>query len=89
MIKNKPEGDTIKLYTLDQLKEVWYLGMINGATILKVCQDNTIDELSSFNKVSEELKNTVTSEQSIKDVCGNQMLLLGTVCDILNIEELV
>lgn len=75
-------------YTLDQLKEVWYLGMINGAMILKVCQDNTTDEVSSFSKVTDELRRTVTGEQSLKDVASNNMLLLGTIAEILGIAEL-
>ena len=75
-------------YTLDQLKEVWYLGMMSGATVLKVCQDNTSDELSSFTKVTDELRGIVTSEQSIKDISSSSLMLLGIICEILDIKEL-
>lgn len=88
MIKKPKLKHSTPLYTLDQMKEVWYLGMIVGATVLEVCQDNTEDVLSSFSKVTTELKNIVGSEQSLKDVCGNKMLLLGAVCEILDIKEL-
>lgn len=77
-----------KMYTIDQLKEVWYLGMLNGATLWQVCQDNTTETKSSFEKITNELKTTVTSEQSLKDVASSNLMLLGVACEVLGIDEL-
>ena len=76
-------------YTFEQLREVYYLGMINGATVLRLCQDNTSDELSSFEKVTNEIKNVVTSEQSIRDLAGSPAMLLGVSAEILGLETIV
>lgn len=82
-------GKTPTMYTFEQLKEVYYLGMINGATIWQLCQDNTKDHLSSFEKVTNEIKNVVTSEQSIKDLAGSPGMLLGVSAEILGLETIV
>ena len=82
------ESET-KYYTFEQLKEVYYLGMINGATVLQLCQDNTSDVLSSFEKVTNEIKNVVTSEQSIRDLAGSTGMLLGVSAEILGLETIV
>lgn len=86
---NTPESYNNNTYTFDQLKEVWYIGMISGATLFKVCQDNTTDTLSSFEKLTNELRNTVTSEQSIKDLCSSQTMLLGVSAEILGLDRII
>lgn len=87
-IQGECESET-KYYTFEQLKEVYYLGMLNGATIWQLCQDNTKNPLSSFEKVTNELKNVVTSEQSIKDLASSQGMLLGVSAEILGLESIV
>lgn len=82
-------SEQAKTYTFEQLKEVYYLGMINGATILQLCQYNTSDVLTSFEKVTNEIKNVVTSEQSIKDLASSPAMLLGVSAEILGLESIV
>lgn len=88
-LQSSEAGNLPTTYTFEQLKEVYYLGLLNGATIWQLCQDNTKEPLSSFELVTNEIKKVVTSEQSIKDLAGSPGMLLGVSAEILGLESIV
>jgi len=79
------------VYNFEQMREVWYLGMVAGATIWQICQDNKTGDVSTvdnFNKVMRELFDTVKSEQALKDVSTSQALLIGVCAEILKLDTI-
>lgn len=70
-----------KLYTIDDLIDVWCRGVTNGATLWQYCQDTSRPLPSSFEAGLIELVNEIRKSEdkprTLQDFVNNNMILLG------------
>lgn len=70
-----------KLYTIDDMIDVWCRGCTNGATLWQYCQDNGKKLPSSFEAGLIELVGSIREQkhkdQALHSLINNNMLLLG------------
>ena len=76
-----PYADIERLYTIDDLIDMWCRGATNGATLWQYCQDTKKVLPSSFEAGLIELTNNVRGSgdkaHALKAVSANNMILLG------------
>ena len=76
-----PYTETERLYTIDDLIDIWCRGATNGATLWQYCQDTKKTLPLSFEAGLIELTNNVRHSgdkaHALKAVSGNNMILLG------------
>jgi len=74
-------NDKEKLFTIDDLIDVWSRGMTNGATLWQYCQEQGYNLPVAFEAGSLELVNEVRNSkdkaQALQAMLNNNMLLLG------------
>jgi len=76
-----PYAETERLYTIDDMIDMWCRGATNGATLWQYCQDTKKQLPSSFEAGLIELTNNVRDSgdkaHALKAVSANNMILLG------------
>jgi len=76
-----PYAETERLYTIDDMIDMWCRGATNGATLWQYCQDTKKVLPSSFEAGLIELTNNVRDSgdkaHALKAVSANNMILLG------------
>lgn len=86
--KITPVGDESKpsmsAYTFDELRELWYISMIQGATLWQYCQDNKKKLPVDFDKGLELIRTHVVDVDSIKFLLSNRFALLGLFNELLS-----
>jgi len=76
-----PYAEAERLYTIDDLIDIWCRGATNGATLWQYCQDTKKTLPLSFEAGLIELTNNVRHSgdkaHALKAVSSNNMILLG------------
>lgn len=79
-----------KLYSLDELLEVWRLSHYSGM-IMSMAIHNNIEEpkrQEAIDKVANELYSIIKSEVTLKSFLSDRLVQLGIISDILELKEL-
>lgn len=70
-----------KLFTIDDMIDVWCRGCTNGATLWQYCQDNIKPLPSSFEcgltELVNEVRNSDDKSHALQQLINNNMILLG------------
>ena len=66
-----------KLFTLDELKEVWYFSMLHGATLWQYCQDTEKQLPEAFNVGIHGLLSKVITAHDLQEVLKSRALMVG------------
>jgi len=64
-------------YTFDELREMWYLSMIQGATLWQYCQDTKKELPVSFDKGLNLVREQLKDVDDIKKLLSSNFLLIG------------
>lgn len=75
---------TEKLYTLDELREVWYFSMLHGATLWQYCQDTNKTLPDDFNKGLHALLLKVVTAHDLQEVLKSRALMVGLFDELSN-----
>lgn len=65
------------MYTLDELKEVWYFSMLHGATLWQYCQDTGKELPATFEKGIHGLLTKVLTAHDLQEVLKSRALMVG------------
>lgn len=73
-----------KLYTLDEMKEVWYFSMLHGATLWQYCQDTNKTLPDDFNRGLHGLLSKVVTAHDLQEVLKSRALMVGLFDECIN-----
>lgn len=75
-----------KKFGIDDCTNAWYYGLVQGATLLKYCQDtNKNVSMKDFDKLTSYLYTTVgNNEQALRDVMSSNILMIGVIEEYYN-----
>lgn len=71
-------------YTLDDLLQVWYYGMINGATIQQFCQDNNLKADDGLKHLYDYVKG-LNDPAALRELLKDKAVMLGLYCECSDI----
>lgn len=66
-----------KLYTLDELKEVFYFSLLHGATLWQYCQDTGKELPKAFEAGTHGLLSKVVTAHDLQELLKSRALLVG------------
>lgn len=73
--------NNLRVYTIDDLIDVWCRGVTNGATLWQYCQDTDRPLPSSFEagliELVNEVRHSTDKSRTLQDFINNNMILLG------------
>ena len=73
--------NNLRVYTIDDLIDVWCRGCTNGATLWQYCQDTSKPLPVSFEagliELSNEVRNSEDKSSALQHMINNQMIMLG------------
>lgn len=73
--------DNLRVYSIDDLIDVWCRGVTNGATLWQYCQDKNLPLPVSFEagliELVNEVRNSDDKSRTLQDFVNNNMMLLG------------
>lgn len=70
-------------YTFDELRELWYISMLHGATLWQYCQDTGKELPKDFERGLDLLREEVEEVNSIKFLLSNRFALVGLFDELL------
>ncbi len=77
MTKNNTTSLVDVKYSLDELRDVWYFAMIQGATLWQYCQDTKRDLPEDFNLGIVKIFNHIDDIETLKTLLGSSQLACG------------
>ena len=83
-MKNHPKEQ--KVFSLDDLIEVWYQGCFNGASLWQYCQDSNYTIPDQFQEGMNKLREQIRKDGviTLQTLALNSLILLGTFDNLIN-----
>lgn len=79
-----PYGKLEQLYTFDQMKEVWYFSMIQGASLWQYSIDKKRNLPQDFDKGLDGIRNTLTDPKALQFLLGASVVLFGLYDEMID-----
>lgn len=70
-------------YSFQQVREVWYKSLIDGATLWQYCQDTKKNLPQDFEKIADLLFNNTTDVAQLKTILDNSAFMCGLADEYL------
>lgn len=72
-----PYGQAKPLYTFEQLKEVWYFSMLQGASLWQYSIDKKRKLPSDFEKGLNSIRESLTDPEALQFLLGTNIVIFG------------
>lgn len=82
-----PYGEVKPLYTFDQMKEVWYFAMIQGASLWQYSQDKKRNLPDDFNKGLNGVRENIADPSAMQLLLGSNVVLFGLYDECIDIDK--